>query len=116
MKSPGECSNIEEVRDAIDKIDHGIVSALGQRFEYVKAIMRFKATAADVRAPQRYQAVLQQRRIWAAEVGLEPDMVEHLYRDLIDYFIAREMMALEHAGSDQVMSDHGTRQSGADRE
>ena len=58
LPSPDECSSIEEIRGAIDEIDHEIVGAIGRRFEYVKAIMRFKSTADDVRAPQRYQAVL----------------------------------------------------------
>ncbi len=56
--------------------------------------MRFKSTADDVRAPERYKAVLQQRRTWAVEVGLDADVIEQLYRDLIDHFIAHEMAAL----------------------
>ena len=102
MKAPDDCSSIEEIREAIDSIDHEIVAALGRRFEYVKAIMRFKSTADDVRAPERYQAVLQQRRTWAAQVGLDADVVEQLYRDLIGYFIAHEMAALG-----EVDTDHG---------
>ena len=30
------------------------------------------------------------RRAWAEEAGLDPDIVEKLYRDLIAYFIGRE--------------------------
>lgn len=114
LKPPDECSNIEEIRGAIDEIDHEIVAALGRRFEYVKAIMRFKSTAEDVRAPQRYQAVLQQRRKWATEEGLDPDVVEKLYRDLIDYFIAHEMTTLEASVSGHAADADGTRQVEAD--
>ena len=94
LKAPEECATIDEVRHAIDVIDRGIVEAIGRRYEYVKAIMRFKATEEDVRAPERYRAVLQQRRGWATDVGLDPDVVEELYRDLIGYFIAHEMATL----------------------
>jgi isochorismate pyruvate lyase len=47
-----------------------------------------------VRAAARYQAVLQARRAWAAEAGLDPDVVEHMYRLLMDHFIAEEMKDL----------------------
>ena len=114
LKPPNECNSIEEIREAIDEIDHEIVAAIGHRFEYVKAIMRFKSTAEDVRAPQRYQAVLQQRRKWATEEGLDPDVVEKLYRDLIDYFIAHEMTTLEASASGYATDVDSTRQVEAD--
>lgn len=94
VKTPDECETIDDVRHAIDVIDENIVAALGRRFDYVKAIMRFKSTADDVRAPERYQAVMQQRRIWAEEAGLDADVIEQLYTDLIAYFIAHEMDVL----------------------
>jgi isochorismate pyruvate lyase len=94
MKSPSECTSIEEVREAIDALDREIVAALGQRFQYVKAITRFKKTVEDVQAPDRRRQVLAQRRAWAAEAGLDPDLVEQLYRLLIDHFVAEELKDL----------------------
>jgi isochorismate pyruvate lyase len=94
MKSPDECASIEEVRAAIDALDQEIVAALGQRAGYVKAITRFKKTEADVRAPDRQRQVLAQRRAWAEEAGLDPDVVERIYRTLIDYFVAEELKVL----------------------
>ena len=114
LKPPGECSSMEEIREAIDEIDHEIVAAIGRRFEYVKAIMRFKSTADDVRAPQRYQAVLQQRREWATEEGLDPDVIEKLYRNLIDYFIAHEMTILKAFASGHGTDANDVGQAGAD--
>ena len=99
MKAPADCTSIEDVRHAIDAIDQDIVRALGLRYEYVKAITRFKKTEEDVRAPERYQAVMQARRAWAQEAGLDPDVVERLYRLLIDHFIAEEMKDLGLADS-----------------
>lgn len=102
MKSPAECTTIEEVRAAIDALDREIVAKLGERFQYVKAITRFKKTADDVRAPDRRQAVIAARRVWAAEAGLDPDVVEQMYTLLIDHFVAVELQALglsEHASS-----------------
>jgi len=94
VKAPHECETIEDIRSAIDAIDHEIVIALSRRFDYVKEVMRFKTTEDDVRAPQRYQAVLDQRRAWAEEMGFPPDVVEEMYRLLISYFIDHEMEEL----------------------
>jgi isochorismate pyruvate lyase len=94
MKAPDECTSIEDVRQAIDAIDREIIDALGHRFQYVKAITRFKKTEAEVRANERYQAVLQARRQWADDAGLDPDVVEQMYRLLIQYFIDEELKDL----------------------
>jgi isochorismate pyruvate lyase len=102
MKSPAECNSIEEVRAAIDAIDHEVVKALGLRSQYVKAITRFKKTKADVHAPTRQAAVISQRRAWAVEEGLDPDVVEHIYRTLIDHFVAEELKALRLVESDHA--------------
>lgn len=94
MKSPAECSNIEEVRAAIDAIDHEVVKALALRSRYVKAITRFKKTKEDVQAPTRQATVISQRRAWAEEEGISPDVVEKIYRLLIDHFVAEELKEL----------------------
>lgn len=94
MKAPEDCSSIEEVRDAIDQLDRTIIAALGQRFGYVKTITRFKRTDEDIQAPERYRSVLETRRDWAADAGLNPDAIEKMYRDLIAHFIDEERKLL----------------------
>lgn len=91
MKSPEECTNLAEIRAEIDAIDQQVIALLGQRFGYVKAVTRYKTSATSVRAPERQEAMLKQRRIWAEQVGLDPDVIEGLYRDLVAYFISAEM-------------------------
>ncbi|MCC6166217.1 MAG: chorismate mutase [Caldilineaceae bacterium] len=102
LKSPAECSSIEEVRAAIDSLDREIVQAIGLRAQYVKTITRFKKTEQDVRAPARRQQVLNARRAWAEEAGIDPDVVERLYILLIDHFVAEEMRDLRLAPADQA--------------
>ncbi len=91
MKDPDECANLHEVREEIDIIDREVIDALSKRFQYVIAAARFKTSEASVRAPDRFYAMLQQRREWAKESGLNPDVVENLYRDLVNHFIEEEM-------------------------
>ncbi|MEG3840500.1 isochorismate lyase [Microcoleus sp. herbarium14] len=91
MKDPDECANIHEVREEIDIIDREVIDALSKRFKYVVAAARFKTSEASVRAPDRFYAMLQQRREWALQSGLNPDVVENLYRDLVNYYIEEEL-------------------------
>ena len=91
MKQPEECSNIQEIRTEIDHIDRQIIAAIGQRFKYVKAASKFKTSENSVKAPERLKLMLQKRRGWAEEECLNPDVIENLYRDLVDYFIAEEL-------------------------
>ncbi len=91
MKSPEECTSLEDVRRAIDALDREIVGLIGTRSRYVEAAVRFKTSETSVRAPERQRAMLEERRRWAEEEGLSPDVVEDLYRDLIRYFIEREL-------------------------
>lgn len=102
MKSPAECSSIEEVRAAIDALDREIVEAIGRRAQYVKAITRFKKTEQDVRAPDRRRQVLAARRAWAEAAGMNPDVIEQIYTLLIDYFVTEEMKDLRLAPADQA--------------
>lgn len=87
MKQPKDCANLGDVRQAIDALDREIVALIGRRAHYVEAAAHFKTSEQDVRAPERQRAMLAERRRWADENGLEPDV----YRTLISYFVNREM-------------------------
>lgn len=90
-KQPLECSNITEVRNEIDNIDREIINLLATRFEYVREVVKYKdGTASGIEASDRRNAVLQTRREWAEEKGLNPDVVEDIYARLIAYFISEE--------------------------
>ncbi|MBW4636941.1 MAG: isochorismate lyase [Gloeocapsa sp. UFS-A4-WI-NPMV-4B04] len=91
MKTPNECLNMQDIRAEIDAIDRQIINAFAKRFEYVKAASKFKTSETSVKAPERFKSMLQQRRIWAEEEGLNPDVIEKLYQDLVNYFIEEEL-------------------------
>jgi isochorismate pyruvate lyase len=91
MSPPDACPTLEEVRAEIARLDHKIVAILGMRFSYVRAAAAFKTSAAGLRAPERMASMLQQRRAWALDAGLCPDVIERLFSDLIEYFTAEEV-------------------------
>ena len=91
MKRPDECKNMADIRAEIDQLDRQVVALLGQRFAYVKAASKFKTSETTVKAPERFQAMLKQRRAWAEEEGLNADAIEKMYQDLVNHFIDEEM-------------------------
>jgi isochorismate pyruvate lyase len=95
-KAPADCSDMTDIRAAIDQLDRGVIALLGQRFKYVQAAAKFKTSAAAVQAPERFSAMLQQRRVWAVEEQLDADVIEQLYRDLVQHFIAQELQQWQH--------------------
>lgn len=90
-RPPQQCASLAEIRQQIDAIDQQVIQLLGERFGYVLAAAPFKHSSDAVRAPQRFAAMLQQRREWATQAGLAPDVIEQMYRQLVEYFIAQEM-------------------------
>lgn len=89
--SPNDCNNIDDVRNEIDKIDYTIIKLLAHRFEYVKATSQFKKNATDVQAKARFNSMLDQRMLWATELGLDGEVIKELFANLVKYFINEEM-------------------------
>lgn len=95
MKLPQECKNIEEVRSAIDIIDKEIIELIARRYGYIKEIIKYKNTAEDVFAKERYNAVINKRRELAEKYHLDPDVIETVYKILMDYFIKEQLVLLK---------------------
>jgi len=91
LNTPETCGSLADIRAQIDRIDQQIIALIAERAAYVKAAARFKTSETAVRADDRYQAMLQQRRQWAHALDLDADVVEQLYRSLVDHFIAQEL-------------------------
>ena len=95
-----ESDSLQACREAIDSIDTEIVRLLGNRAKYVQQVTKFKKSVEEVPAPERYQAVLQHRRDLAIQNGLNPDVIEGMYRLLFDNFILEEIEIIRHRERD----------------
>jgi isochorismate pyruvate lyase len=95
MKLPQECRNLEEIRQQIDEIDQIIIEMIGNRFSYIKEIVRFKSNADEVYAKNRYHEVIRRRREIAALHHLDPDVIENIYKILMEYFIREQLELLK---------------------
>lgn len=94
MKKPENCKNIEEIREGIDDIDYQIMKLYCERYAFVKEIVKFKTDEASVIAENRQEEVIVQRRAWAIELGLNPDLFEKIFRSLMRFNIQKELEIL----------------------
>lgn len=86
-----KCESLEQARAKIDVIDAALIDMIATRQFYVDQAARFKRTVQDVQSPERVEQVIQKVRAQALDLGTDPDLVEHLYREMIQRFIQREL-------------------------
>lgn len=85
-----ECTSLADVRTHIDRLDRQIVPLLAERATYVAQAPRFKANKHQVVDRDRIEEVITKVRHLAIEEGMEPELVENIYRAMIDAYIVFE--------------------------
>ena len=90
MKTIQQCHNLQDVRNEIDRIDQALLTLLAERMRYVRRAVDFKTDATQIIDRSRIEAIIHSLRKLAEQHALEPDMVESLWRAMIDDFILLE--------------------------
>ncbi|MGL5353582.1 MAG: chorismate mutase [Clostridium sp.] len=85
------CKDLSEVRENIDRIDKQIIKFIAERSCYVKQAATFKKDSDDVKAPKRVEIVIEKVRKIAEENNVNPNIVEVVYRNMIEAFINIEL-------------------------
>jgi chorismate mutase-like protein len=93
MSRMRECSSLDEVRSSIDAVDRQLLKLIAERRGYVLQAARFKRNEGDVRAPARVEQVIAKVRTLAAAEGVEPELVDGIWREMIAGFIRLELAA-----------------------
>lgn len=91
MIEPRNCKSLDEVRSEIDRLDRSLITTIGRRQEYVHAAARFKRSQEQVHASECQRSMLAARRHWADLEGVDPDLIETLFRTMVAHFIKLEM-------------------------
>ena len=104
MKEPQDCESLDEVRAQIDRLDRSLISTIGRRQEYVHAAAQFKKSQEQVHAHERQRSMLAARRLWAENEGVDPDLIEALFRKMVDHFIKAEMAVFSALGNRETDS------------
>ncbi|MBI4185229.1 MAG: chorismate mutase [Proteobacteria bacterium] len=81
------CPSLAEVRAGIDRIDREIVRLLVERQGYVRQAARLKERRADVIVPERIEEIAARVRALAEAEGGDPDLVERIFRALVQSYI-----------------------------
>lgn len=91
MPKPADCTSMAQIRAEIDRLDEALVCLFAERAGYIDRAAEIKA-AVDLpaRIDDRVEEVVRNVRRHATAQGLPPELVEKLWRRLIDWSIARE--------------------------
>ena len=84
------CTTMEEVRRGVNALDDILVPLLVQRSGFMTQAARVKNDPRLVRDEARIQAIVDRVRTQAAAEGGSPELMEQLYRAMMELFIAYE--------------------------
>ena len=95
MKAPADCHSMQDLRVQIDALDAEIVAKLTARAGYIdRAVVLKQSENMPARINDRVEDVVAKVRARAMAEGLDPALVEDLWRRLIEWSIAREEQVL----------------------
>ncbi|NOZ69146.1 MAG: cupin domain-containing protein [Deferribacteres bacterium] len=96
--------DLNEIRSGIDRIDADIIKLLSQRSALVSEAGKLKESASAVRDQERVEKVISKIKQIAVKEGLDPEIAEKIYRNIIDCFIDVEMKEFGKEGIDGTVS------------
>ena len=84
------CQDMQDVRRAINALDDVLVPLLVERVGYMTQAARIKQRASQVRDEARIEDIVQRVRRAAANDGGDSDVIEQIYRSMMEACIAFE--------------------------
>ena len=85
-----DCSTMQDVRREVNALDDVLVPLLVERVGYMTQAARIKQGAEQVRDEARIQAIVDRVRERATAEGGDADVIEAIYRSLMEACIAYE--------------------------
>ncbi|MCW5697973.1 MAG: chorismate mutase [Bauldia sp.] len=98
MPAPADCTTKAEIRAEIDRLDRALVALLGERFAYVRRMAAVKQDPGEALDPDRVEDVLARVVAEARAQGLDPDLIEAMWRQLIEWNVAFEARTIAGKG------------------
>lgn len=93
-RPPNDCTDMEQVRVEIDRIDEALIDLIAERFSYVDRAWQLKSNPSEATVPWRIQEVIDKVETRARDRGLPPELAEALWRQMIGWFIQYEEQRL----------------------
>ena len=92
-----KCHSLEEVREEIDKVDDQILELIAKRKDLVKQAAKFKHSVEEIKADERIDYVIDRVRHKALVLGVSPNMVTDIYKQMIDDMVETEIAQFRNA-------------------
>jgi len=89
-KLPADCTTKEDVRAEIDRIDQSLLRLLAERHRYVTRMAEIKTDPHEAYDPVRIESMIAKVRSRSAELELDEDQAELIWRTLIDWNVNYE--------------------------
>ncbi len=86
-----KCESLEEVREEIDKVDDQILELIARRKDLVKEAANFKHSVDEIKADERIDHVMDRVRHRALTLGVSPNLVSEIYKQMIDEMVETEI-------------------------
>ncbi|MFA6759584.1 MAG: chorismate mutase [Sulfuricurvum sp.] len=91
--------SLEELRSHIDTIDEQLVDLIAKRSALVRYAAPFKESVDEIKANERLDYVVQRARANAIKNEISPNMIEDLFRRMIDEMVEVEISEFQNLGS-----------------
>ena len=91
IKQATDCESMQDVRQAIDAVDEQLLDLLANRISYIERAAEIKTSIDSIRDDDRIESIIAKRKFQAAEHGYSEDLIESIFRQLIEYSVAHEM-------------------------
>jgi len=89
--SPENCNSMRELRAGIDDLDRELVMLIAERARYIDRAIVLKARdGLPAYIPERVEEVVENVRRTARELGAPEQIVETVWRVMVDQFISVE--------------------------
>ncbi|MDA5558798.1 chorismate mutase [Shimia sp. MMG029] len=97
MLAPADCPDMPTLRAQIDALDHELVQLLVKRATYIDRAIEIKQEAGlPASIPARIEDVVAKVKTTAESEGLDPVLIETLWRQLINWSIEREAQTIKY--------------------
>ena len=89
-KLPAACETKEDVRAEIDRIDQALLTLFAERHAYVTRMAEIKTDPHEAFDPVQIEAVINKVRTRSADLDLDEDQAELIWRTLINWNVNYE--------------------------
>lgn len=93
-----KCNSLQEVRDEIDILDQKLIELISERSHLIHQAASFKNSVDEVKAQDRIDDVMQRARNKAISLGINPNMINDLFKVMIDEMVETEIAEFRNSG------------------